>query len=182
MHKFPWKTQPVVSTCGTYLHALSRWVDHHLQKLTSLVPTYIQDSNQLLEDLKQLDILPTNAQLFTADAVSMYTYIDSAHALQVMEDSLTLHQDQLPEYFPTAALLDALHIVMEDNVFELKLEHFKQLIRTAMETPVACIYATLYYSSHEGQQLLTKYQSEIQFLWRFIDDMFGVSTGTTEQF
>ncbi|KAL7469413.1 hypothetical protein ACHAXS_009674 [Conticribra weissflogii] len=182
MHKDPWKTRPVVSTCGTYLHALSRWVDHHLQKLTSLIPTYLRDSQHLLEDLKQLGRLPSNAQLFTADAVSMYTNIDSAHALQVIEDTLTLHREKLPEYFPTAALLDALRIVMESNVFEFESEHFKQLIGTAMGTPVACIYATLYYSSHEGQKLLVKYQSEILFLRRFIDDMFGVWAGTAERF
>lgn len=29
MLKDPWKTRPVVSTCGIDLHALSKWVDYH---------------------------------------------------------------------------------------------------------------------------------------------------------
>ncbi len=80
------------------------------------------------------------------------------------------------------ALLDALQIVMDNNVFEFGNEHFKQLMGKAMGTPVACIYATLYYGLHEGKLLLKRYEQNILFLRRFINDMFGIWTGTSEQF
>ncbi len=121
MHKKPWKTQPVVSTCGTYLHALKWWVDFHLKQLTSLVPTYIQDSHQLLEELKQLGTLPVTAWLFTADAVSMYTNIDSTHALQVLCNILQENENQLPMNFPGDNLMDALQIVTDNNVLSLEM-------------------------------------------------------------
>ncbi|KAL7460992.1 hypothetical protein ACHAXS_001428, partial [Conticribra weissflogii] len=172
----------MVSKCGTYLHELSCWVDFYLQQLTSLVLTYLRDSHQLLEELQQLDTLPVTVQLFTADAVSTYTNIDSTHALQVLCNILQQNENQLPMNFPGNALMDALQIVTDNNVFEFGNEHFKQCMGTAMGTPVACIYATLYYRSHEGKLLLKKYEKAILFLRRFIDDMFGIWTGTSEQF
>ncbi len=51
-----------------------------------------------------------------------------------------------------------------------------------MGTPVACICATLYYGSHKGKLLLKKYEKDILFLRRFIDDMFGIWICTSEQF
>lgn len=182
MHKQPWKMRPVVSTCGTYLHSLSRWADFHLQQLTSLVPTYLRDSHQLIDDLHQMDTLPVTAKLFTADAVSMYTNIDSTHALQVLQNLLDENKNLLPENFPTNALLDALQIIMDNNVFEFGSEHFKQRMGTAMGTPVACIYATMYYGLHERKLLLEKYKDDVIFRKPFIDDMFRIWTGTAERF
>ncbi len=181
MHETHWKTQPVVSTCGTFLHALSRWVNMHLQKLMSFVPTYIKDSQELIQNFKQLQQLPPNARVFTADVVSMYTNIDTAHVLQAIDHFLLKNATELPELFPTAAVMHALRIIMENNIFEFGIEHFKQLLGTAMRTPAACIYATLYYGVHENT-LLTKYKDDIILLKRFIDDMFGIWTCTEERF
>ena len=41
MHKTPWATRPVVSTCGTMMAGLSKWLDHWLQQLRSHVHTYL---------------------------------------------------------------------------------------------------------------------------------------------
>ncbi len=84
--------------------------------------------------------------------------------------------------FPGDSLMDALQIVMDNYVFEFGNEHFKQCMGTAMGTPVACIYATLYYRSRKGKLLLKKYEKDILFLRRFIDDMFGIWICTSEQF
>ncbi|KAL7460361.1 hypothetical protein ACHAXS_000817 [Conticribra weissflogii] len=70
---------------------------------------------------------------------------------------------------------------MENNIFKFGTEHFKQFLGTAMGTPAACIYATLYYRVHENT-LLTKYKDDIILLKRFIDDMFGIWTSTEERF
>ncbi len=103
----PWKTQPVVSTCGTYLHALSRWINHHLLKLMSFVPTYLCNYSQLLQQLKQVGAIPTNAKLFTADATSMHTNIDSAHTIEVITDMINLHQQNFLCIFqPLQSLMD----------------------------------------------------------------------------
>ncbi|KAL7472102.1 hypothetical protein ACHAXS_012435 [Conticribra weissflogii] len=178
MHKNPWKTRPVVSTCGTYLHALSRWIDYHLQKLTPHIPTYIKDSDHLNMYLRTISDIPPHARLLAADAVSMYTNIETTHALKTIGDFLQDLQDQLPSDFPVAAIIDGLSLIMKNNVFEFGDLYFKQKQGTAMGTPVACIYATIYYGYYEKNFLLPKYGDDIMVMKRFIDDMFVIWTGT----
>jgi len=70
-HKNPYKMRPIVCCVGTFMNALSKWLDFWLQKLKPFVPTYIKDSTNLLDLLDELGPPPPNARLFTADANSM---------------------------------------------------------------------------------------------------------------
>ena len=53
------------------------------------------------------------------------------------------------ENYPKELLLLAMNIVMRMNVFEFGRDTFRQLDGTAMGTPSACMYATIYYAFHE---------------------------------
>ena len=93
VHKHPWKLRPIVCCSGTTLNCLSRWLDYWFQKLKPTITTYIKDSNQLLQKLKDVKHLPQNSWLFTVDAKSMYTNIDTPHVMEVISkwlDSLSL--------------------------------------------------------------------------------------------
>jgi hypothetical protein len=68
-------------------------------------------------------------------------------------------------------LIDGLHIVMHHNVFKFDNQHFVQLSGTAMGTPPAPPYATLYFSIHE-QTILPKYKTLLRYYTRYIDDAF----------
>ena len=118
IHKTPWATRPVVSTCGTLMAGLSKWTDYWLQQLTPNIPTYLRDSSQLLEQLKKLGPLSPGARLFTADAVSMYTNIETSHGLRIINEWMTNYQDELPDDFPSAAMKNALRMVLTNNIFE----------------------------------------------------------------
>ena len=63
---------------------------------------------------------------------------------------------------------------MTNNVFEFGDSFFEQLCGCAMGTPVACIYATIYYAYHEKKRLLTRYSNNLLMMRRFIDDIFGI--------
>ena len=76
--------RPIVCCTGTLMNHLSCWLDHQLQKLKPLIPTYIRDSGQLLDLLANLSPLPPNAKVFTANTNSMYTNIDTDHAIEVI--------------------------------------------------------------------------------------------------
>ena len=127
-----------------------------------------------MASLKRIGQLPPNAKLFTADAVSMYTNIDTSHGLEAMRTAFIQLADKIPTDFPDELILDALGIIMRNNVFQFGDTHWLQLNGTAMGTPPACTWATIYYGVHERSCLLANFSSNLLYLGRFIDDMFGI--------
>ena len=94
-------------------------MDHWLQKLKPIIPTYVKDSQQILDKIKPLR-LPPHARLFTANANSMYNNIDTEHAIRVIKWWLNNvdERDLLPEGFPPEAVIDAMKVIMRNNIFE----------------------------------------------------------------
>ena len=92
--------RPIVCCVGTFVNDWSKWLDYWLQQLKHLVPTYVKDSQQVLDDVKLIN-LPPNAKLFTFDAHSMYNNIKTSHAIEVITWWLTDLDDKglLPALF-----------------------------------------------------------------------------------
>jgi hypothetical protein len=105
VHKQPWKTRPIIRRIGSYLNVFSKWLDYRFKELIAFSPTYIKDSFQVLQELKAISQLPPNAKLFTCDAVSMYTNIDSTHGIQVITTWIEEYQDEIPTNFPKELFL-----------------------------------------------------------------------------
>ena len=120
-----------------HAECLSRWLDYWFQKLKPQITIYIKDSAQLLYKLKQIKQLPKRSWLFTVDAKSMYTNIDTNHAIEVISkwlDSLSLKKG-----FPLAAVKAAMKLAMRNNIFVWGDCNFLQLLGTAMVHPLhAC--------------------------------------------
>jgi hypothetical protein len=203
IHKNPPKTRPVVSKCGTYLECISKWLDWKLQPLMKYLPSVIRDGQTLCDELIHTKF-PSNAKLFTADAVSMYTNIDLDHAMEVM--SLWLHslpaEERMWDFRDEIidAILDGFNLVMRNNIFEFGDIYSQQLIGTAMGTSCAIVFANLYEGWHERVTILPRYkgllplqpnQPSLELALpakplaehkRFIDDVFGVWIGSEAQF
>jgi hypothetical protein len=171
VHKTPWKTRPVVSGVASVNEPLSKWIDIQLQRVVHLCPAYLKDSWQLLRELRDLPPLPPDAVCYTADAVSMYTNIDNDHGIATIGRWLELHRSDLPFGFPTQKILEGLDIIMRHNVFSFGTRFYRQRNGTAMGTPCACTFATIYFSYHEETSLLQP-DSALLFYRRLIDDGF----------
>jgi hypothetical protein len=102
----------------------------------------------------------------------MYTNIDTDKALNEISFYLSQHRHLFLD-FPTVALVDALRIIMKNNVFRFGDTHWHQLTGTAMGAPPAPPYATLYYAIHE-EILYNEFQENLYYYKRFIDDIFGI--------
>ena len=180
VHKTPYKMRPIVCCVGTFVNDWSKWLDYWLQQLKHLVPTYVKDSQQVLDDVKLIN-LPPNAKLFTCDAHSMYNNIKTSHAIQVITWWLTDLDEQglLPALFPLEAVIEAMTIIMTNNIFEFGNMYFLQLLGTAMGTSSAVMWATLYYAYHEVHTLIPKHGGNLLYFRRFIDDIFGIWIGNS---
>jgi sulfur relay (sulfurtransferase) DsrC/TusE family protein len=58
IHKDPPKMRPIVCCSGTFMNDWSKWLDYQLQKLKPFVSSYLRDTQQLLDEMKQLEQLP----------------------------------------------------------------------------------------------------------------------------
>ncbi len=173
IHKQPMTLRPVVSCSGSFLSIFSVWLDYKMKLLLPLVQSFIKNSNSLINDLKSLDI-PPDALLFTADATSMYTNIDTHTGISAVRDFISTHLNAIPSNFPTNLFLQILFVVMENNIFSFADTYWQQLTGTAMGTPVACSYATVSFGHYENATILPAFSSNLLYYRRYIDDVFGI--------
>jgi len=173
VHKTPLATRPIVSCSGSLLEALGIWVDDKLKQAAVTMRSYIKSSYDLKTDLLQLQ-LPPNCRLFTADAQSMYTNIPTQFALATIGRWLRNNSHRFPD-LPLEATIDGLKVIMRHNYFIFGDTYWKQLKGTAMGTPPAPNYATLYYGILEEELLQEpRFLANLPFYGRYIDDVFGI--------
>jgi hypothetical protein len=110
------------------------------------------------------------------DAISMYTKIDTDHALEKIAFFLRNHA--LAKGLPTEAIIDGLELIMRWNIFMFGDTYWRQLTGTAMGTPPACAYATLYYAIHE-LDMPPHLRRCLALYKRYIDDGIGIWIGPT---
>jgi len=171
VHKTPLKTRPIVSCSGSLLYGLGVWLDDKLQKVAQQQKSYFKSSFDLKTDLVALQ-LPPDARLFSADAIAMYTNIPTARALREIAQYLRTQGHQYCSV-STNAIIDALRLIMTNNIFTFGDTCWKQISGTAMGTPPAPPYATLYYAIHE-ELLLEEFGDNLLLYKRFIDDVLGI--------
>jgi hypothetical protein len=172
--KFPIPLRPVISQCGSFSAIISTFLDYKLQPFTSRIPSYIQNSTSLLNKLDILDTLPKSARLFTSDATSMYTNIDPVEGISTIKKYLIEYNKEIRDLVSIPFICDLLKLVMENNVFQFESTWWKQKVGTAMGTPCACIYATMFFAWFERQKIMTKYKNNFILYCRQIDDIFGI--------
>ncbi len=119
--------------------------------------------------------------MFTADADSMYTNIDTTHAILVIRQWLDDLSPKLHSDFPMAAVKDAMKIVMTNNLFQFGSMYFLQLLGTAMGTSAVCMWATIYFSVHESKTLLPNFGDNLLLYVRYIDNIFGIWIGESNE-
>jgi len=173
VHKNPISLRPVVSSSNSLLSVFSIWLDYRMKDLLPLVDSYLKDSTTLINELKNIK-LPETARIFTADAKSMYTNINTDAGLTAIENFLTVNKDKLPGDFPLDFFLSTLAIVMRNNIFSFADSFWLQLSGTAMGTPVACSYATVTFGHFENSTLLPLFKENLIYYRRYIDDIFGI--------
>ena len=166
------KSRPIVSCPGSLLHGLGVWVDRKLQEVAQRTVSYFKNTLELKKELLDLN-LPTNACLFTADAVSMYTNILTHTALNLIGKYLNQYQRKYNNEYPKDAIRAGLRLIMTMNIFTFGDLTLKQLNGTAMGTPPAPPYATIYYGIHE-EKFLPHHAQCVIFYRQFIDDVIGI--------
>jgi hypothetical protein len=166
VHKNTMSLRPVVSSTNSLLAVFSVWLDYKSKELLPLIKSYLKDSNTLIKCLKGIHI-PENALVFTADAKSMYTNINTKTGIDTIANFLLVNERLLPPNFPS-------NLFLKNNIFSFADTYWLQLCGTAMGTPVACAYATITYGHFEKTMILPNCSANLLFYRRYINDIFGI--------
>ena len=83
----------VVSISGTLMDGLCKWLNHWMQHLRVTIPTYLWNSSHLIELLQEQGQLPPGAIFCFAEAVFMYTNIDTNHGVKMIIAWMDEYQD-----------------------------------------------------------------------------------------
>ena len=77
------------------------------------------------------------------------------------------------------AVIEAMTIIMRNNIFEWGDMFFLQLLDTTMGTSSAVIWAMLYYAYHEVHTLILKHGYSLLYFKCYIDGTLGIRVGNT---
>ena len=174
----PWR--PVTSQCGSASAIVSRYIDYYLQKYIQSIPSYTQSSINLIYDFNNLEKLPSTARMMKSDARAMYSNIDPIEGITTVEKYLREYKHETTGFIPVPLLTKLLRLVMNNNIFMFGDTYWQQLIGTAMGTPCACSYATIFFAYFERTFLLRKYNKNLLLYKRMIDDIFLIWVPTNE--
>ncbi len=178
VHKSPLKLRPVVS-CVSFNAIFSIWLDFRMKQLLHLVPSYNRDSKALLNELKTIHI-PPNAKIFTADAMAMYTNIDTTTGVTSIRNLIHTNAEKNPLNFPTDLFLLVLETIINTNIFTFGDTFWHQLNGTAMGTPATPLYLILTLGHHKNSTILHTFHHNLLYYKRYIDDVLGIWINTQD--
>ena len=178
IHKTPPKIRPIVSSCDSPTENISQFLDHWLQPSMRNLPSFLQNTNQLIKELHSIRV-PANSWLVTVDVKSLYTTIPHKEGLEACRNALLATEKSYPEQPPTEPLATLMELVLQNNTFEFNDQVYKQLNGVAMGTKMAVAYANIFMGSLETK-LLSKSSLKICFYKRYIDDILIITDDTED--
>ena len=143
VHKKVLAGRPIIPGFGWITTPASIFLDDILQVLLKRTPTVIADSKSLLVQMNTLQIGNPDCRVITADVSSLYTEIPTDLGILFMKQFISENSDLLP-IATQKLIIDLLTIVMKNNFFQFQGEYYHQVKGTAMETPVAVVFANIF--------------------------------------
>ena len=101
------------------------FVDHQLKYLVPQIPSYVRDTNDFLNKLKDMEGFPDGAILVTIGVVGLYPNIPNNERLEAMRKILNKRFN--PE-IPTDHIIDLTELILKNINFEFDGKHFLQKV------------------------------------------------------
>ena len=174
MHKYSLKTRPVCSDCTSTPRALGIQEDHMLQPIVNATSSYFKNSFDLAKLLKNLRV-SKKCSIFSFDAISMYTNINTDECLARLTEFLTRPstETRFPQYL-AKALVEALALVMKNNRMRCGDIIVQQLRGIAICMFLAQAIANLFVAIYEMVVIIPTFKKYLPLYLRFIDDGLAV--------
>ena len=147
--------RPVISNCGTPTEKVSEFLDHHLKPVMQEGDLYIKDTGDFLNKIKNINAIPENAILVTADVVGLYPSIPHQAGLEALREALDKRKTHK---VPTSKLIKMAEFVLKNNYFQFKDKVYQQISGTAIGTKFARPYTCIFMGQLESKFQTQKFQ------------------------
>ena len=87
-HKEANPGKPVISSINCHTSKISEYVDYHFQPIVKEIPSYVQDTNDVLRKINQIDFVPDNSYLVSLDVKLLCINISNAEGIKFVKTSL----------------------------------------------------------------------------------------------
>ena len=163
--------RPIVSACNSSTDNISKYIDYVLKPLMQSLPSYVKDTTDFIQKLKSAKLAHANSYLVTLDVSSLYTNIPHKDGLDACR--FFLNKNSSSNDLPVDSMLKLIELVLENNHFQFNSENYMQKMGTAMGSPMAPAYASLFMGKLEKEFL--EGRGILPSMWlRFLDDIFMV--------
>ncbi|KAK2814198.1 hypothetical protein Q5P01_000712 [Channa striata] len=169
--------RPIVSDCDSETYRTAEYVDYFLNPLSVKHTSYVKDTYHFIDIVRNLSV-PPDSLFFTIDIDSLYTNIDTTAGLVAVQRVFQKYPDKRR---PDKQILELLEINLNRNDFEFNGEFYLQIKGTAMGKKFAPAYANIFMANWEEEALAKCPIKPLHYL-RYLDDIWGIWTGTMEQF
>ena len=150
--------RPIVSACSCPTELISSYLDKIMTPIVKTLPSYVKDSQHVLEIFRDFSFLGQNKLIFTMDIPSLYTVIPSDEDLRALKHFFDLRTVKEPS---SETLLRLAELVLTLNCFSFGGNYYKQTNGVAMGTKMGPSYANLFvgfiehqfFSQYHGQNL-----------------------------
>ena len=173
LHKLILSWREICSSPCWLTYIVSIFIDALLQPLMQQIPTYIKNSSNIVKDLTYMQF-PAECILLESDVEALYPSIvinDGLHALNsflldLNWNSTTIH-----------VVVKLTEWVLKNNYLQFNNETYLQTVGTAMGTPLANTYSTIFMHKLENKALHLCHAISLPpplYLIRYLDDIFGI--------
>ena len=84
--------RPVISNCGTSMEEVSEFLNSELKSVMQDGWSYIKDSGDFIKKLKNIDPIPQDGIMVTADIVGLYPSIPNDAGLEALKKGLIIER------------------------------------------------------------------------------------------
>ena len=146
IHKEGNPGRPVVSSVNCHTSKISKFVDYHIQPLAKELPSYVKDTTDFINKIKDIGPLPSNSYLFTMDVSSLYTNIPHNEGLHALREKLDLRQNKSVS---TKVLVTLMTLILTLNNFIFNGINYLQIKGCAIGTNSSPSFVNIFLGKFE---------------------------------
>ncbi|XP_042859141.1 uncharacterized protein LOC122245261 [Penaeus japonicus] len=181
-----WPGRPVLSGCNAPTRPVDRLLTTYLTPLLDLLPERLQDTTAFLRKIDKLPSFSPGTIIFSFDIVSLYPSIPQEEASWVVANFYERHYPYVKEKLktdynmiapPPYLIKEGIDHVLQGTLLRFNNNFYRQGKGTAIGASVSVAIAEIFvHASIEMKR--KKLVTQPSVFYRYIDDIFGIFTGT----